>query len=54
MQRDELLQGAERPLLKERWAGVLDVVGVIPWQQPSNPPVMAAASPAAAWSVRLI
>jgi len=27
MQRDELLQGAERPLLKERWAGVLDVVG---------------------------
>ncbi len=27
MQRDELLQGAERPMLKERWAGVVDVVG---------------------------
>ena len=27
MSREELLHGAERPLLKERWAGVLDVVG---------------------------
>lgn len=27
MSREELLRGAERPLLKERWAGVLDVVG---------------------------
>lgn len=27
MSREELLEGAERPLLKERWAGVLDVVG---------------------------
>jgi putative YhdH/YhfP family quinone oxidoreductase len=25
--RDELLKGAERPLLKERWAGAIDVVG---------------------------
>ena len=27
LSRDELLRGVERPLLKERWAGVLDVVG---------------------------
>jgi acrylyl-CoA reductase (NADPH) len=27
MAREDLLRGAERPLLKERWAGVLDVVG---------------------------
>jgi acrylyl-CoA reductase (NADPH) len=27
LSREELLRGAERPLLKERWAGVLDVVG---------------------------
>jgi acrylyl-CoA reductase (NADPH) len=27
MPREELLRGADRPLLKERWAGVLDVVG---------------------------
>lgn len=27
MSREELLEGAERPLLKERWAGALDVVG---------------------------
>jgi acrylyl-CoA reductase (NADPH) len=27
MSREELLRGADRPLLKERWAGVLDVVG---------------------------
>ena len=27
IQRDELLQGAERPLMKERWAGAIDVVG---------------------------
>ncbi|KAB0672173.1 YhdH/YhfP family quinone oxidoreductase [Oryzomonas sagensis] len=25
--RDELLQGSERPLMKERWAGAVDVVG---------------------------
>jgi putative YhdH/YhfP family quinone oxidoreductase len=25
--RDELLQGADRPMLKERWAGAVDVVG---------------------------
>jgi putative YhdH/YhfP family quinone oxidoreductase len=25
--RDELLEGAERPLMKERWAGGVDVVG---------------------------
>lgn len=25
--RDELLKGAERPMLKERWAGTVDVVG---------------------------
>jgi acrylyl-CoA reductase (NADPH) len=25
--RDELLQGAERPLMKERWAGAVDVAG---------------------------
>lgn len=25
--RDELLKGAERPLMKERWAGAVDVVG---------------------------
>lgn len=25
--RDELLQGSERPLMKERWAGAIDVVG---------------------------
>jgi putative YhdH/YhfP family quinone oxidoreductase len=27
MSREEFLRGADRPLLKERWAGVLDVVG---------------------------
>lgn len=27
MSREDLLQGSDRPLLKERWAGVLDVVG---------------------------
>ncbi|HEY5514223.1 MAG TPA: YhdH/YhfP family quinone oxidoreductase [Geomonas sp.] len=27
LSRDDLLRGADRPLLKERWAGVLDVVG---------------------------
>jgi acrylyl-CoA reductase (NADPH) len=27
MSREEMLRGADRPLLKERWAGVLDVVG---------------------------
>lgn len=27
MHRDELLKGVERPMLKERWAGVVDVVG---------------------------
>jgi len=27
LSREELLRGADRPLLKERWAGVLDVVG---------------------------
>jgi acrylyl-CoA reductase (NADPH) len=27
MSREDLLRGADRPLLKERWAGVLDVVG---------------------------
>jgi acrylyl-CoA reductase (NADPH) len=27
LSRDEVLRGVERPLLKERWAGVLDVVG---------------------------
>jgi len=27
LSREELLRGADRPLMKERWAGVLDVVG---------------------------
>jgi putative YhdH/YhfP family quinone oxidoreductase len=27
LDRNELLQGAERPMLKERWAGAVDVVG---------------------------
>ena len=27
MSREDLLRGADRPLLKERWAGVLDMVG---------------------------
>ena len=27
LSREELLRGADRPLLKERWAGVVDVVG---------------------------
>ena len=27
MSREDLLRNADRPLLKERWAGVLDVVG---------------------------
>ena len=27
LSREDLLRGADRPLLKERWAGVLDVVG---------------------------
>ncbi len=27
MGREQLLEGAERPMLKERWAGVVDVVG---------------------------
>ncbi len=27
LHRDQLLEGAERPMMKERWAGVVDVVG---------------------------